>query len=260
MSEPNLRVEIRPPLAVVTLDRPKSLNALNAALLAELDATIASLAANSEIRVILLAGSGGRAFAAGADISEIAAIPGTEGEAFALRGQAILRRIETCGKPIIACIQGFALGGGCELAMACSLRIAADDAKLGQPEVKLGVIAGYGGSQRLPRLVGRGAALKLLLSGAIINAQEALRIGLVDEVVPAAELMQRAETLANEIAAQAPLAVAATLCAVDQGLDLPLSQALALEAALFGSLCATEDKNEGTRAFLEKRSAAWQGK
>ncbi|MDE3201797.1 MAG: enoyl-CoA hydratase/isomerase family protein [Acidobacteriota bacterium] len=260
MSDPTLHVELRPPLAVLTLNRPKALNALNAALLAELDAAITALAANADIRVILITGSGGRAFAAGADISEIAAIPATKGEAFALRGQAIFRRIENCGKPVIACIQGFALGGGCELALACTLRIAADDAKLGQPEVKLGVIAGYGGSQRLPRLVGRGAALKMLLSGAIINAQEALRIGLVDEVVPAAELMQRAEAFAHEIAAQAPLAVATTLCAVDQGLDLPLDQALAQEAALFGSLCATEDKAEGTRAFLEKRKPAWKGK
>ncbi len=260
MSDPTIRVELRPPLAVVTLDRPKSLNALNAVLLTELDAAVTALAANAEVRVILLTGAGGRAFAAGADISEIAAVPDSGGEAFAQRGQAIFRRIETCGKPVIACIQGFALGGGCELAMACSLRIAAEDAKLGQPEVKLGLIAGYGGTQRLPRLVGRGAALKMLLTGAIMNAQEALRIGLVDEVVPAAELMQRAEALANEIAAQAPLAVATTLCAVDEGLDLPLPQALAQEAALFGSLCATADKAEGTRAFLEKRAAKWQGK
>lgn len=260
MADPTLRVELRPPLALVTLDRPKVLNALNAATIAELGTAFAALAANSDIRVVLLTGAGGRAFAAGADISEIAAISTSKGEAFALRGQAVFRCIETLGKPVIACIQGFALGGGCELAMACSLRIAADDARLGQPEVKLGVIAGYGGSQRLPRLVGRGAALKLLLSGAILNAQEALRIGLVDEVVPAAELMTRAETLAREIAANAPLAVAATLRAVDEGLDLPLDQALAREAALFGSLCDTADMAEGTRAFLEKRPATWQGK
>ena len=254
-----LRLELRPPLAIVTLDRPKVLNALNAMVLAELDSTFAELAANDEIRVILLTGAGGRAFAAGADIAELAALSAAEGEAFALKGQAVLRRIETLGKPVLACIQGFALGGGCELAMACTLRIAADDAKFGQPEVKLGIIAGYGGSQRLPRLVGRGAALKLLLTGAIVDAPEALRIGLVDLVVPAAELLVRAEALALEIAANAPLAVAATLRAVDEGLDLPLSQALAREAALFGSLCSTADKAEGTQAFLEKRKPAWQG-
>ena len=254
-----LRLELRPPLAIVTLDRPKVLNALNAMVLAELDSTFAELAANAEIRVVLLTGAGGRAFAAGADISELAALSAAEGEAFALKGQAVLRRIETLDKPVLACIQGFALGGGCELAMACTLRSAADDAKFGQPEVKLGIIAGYGGSQRLPRLVGRGAALKLLLTGAIVDAPEALRIGLVDLVVPAAELLVRAEALALEIAANAPLAVAATLRAVDEGLDLPLSQALAREAALFGSLCSTADKAEGTQAFLEKRKPAWQG-
>jgi enoyl-CoA hydratase len=207
----------------------------------------------------LLAGAGGRAFAAGADIHELAALAAEEARAFALRGQAVFRRIETLGKPVIACIQGFALGGGCELAMACTLRLAADDAKFGQPEVKLGVIAGYGGTQRLPRLVGRGAALKLLLTGAIIDAQEAFRIGLADEVVPAAELTKRAEALAAEIAANAPLASAETLRAVDEGLDLPLDLALLREATRFGALCGTADKAEGTSAFLEKRAPAWKG-
>ena len=181
----NLRMEKHPPLAHVIIDRPAVLNALNAATLAELSEAIEELAADPAVRVILLAGAGGRAFAAGADIRELAALTAEEGRAFALRGQSLLRRIETLGKPVIACIQGFALGGGCELAMACTLRLAADDARLGQPEVKLGVMTGFGGSQRLPRLVGRGAGLKLLLTGATIDAQEALRIGLVDEVVPA---------------------------------------------------------------------------
>jgi enoyl-CoA hydratase len=211
------------------------------------------------VRVILLTGAG-RAFAAGADIRELAAVPPEEGRAFSLRGQGVFRRIETLGKPVIACIQGFALGGGCELAMACTLRLAADDARLGQPEVKLGVLPGYGGTQRLPRLVGRGAALKLLLTGAIIDAGKALRIGLVDEVVPAVELMARAEALAVEIALNAPLAVAATLNAVDEGLDVSLDLALLREAAAFGELCHTADKTEGTAAFLEKRSPAWKGK
>jgi enoyl-CoA hydratase len=180
--------------------------------------------------------------------------------AVALRGQEVFRRFETLGKPVIACIQGFALGGGCELAMACSMRIAADDARLGQPEVKLGVTPGYGGTQRLPRLVGRGRALKLLLTGEIINAQEALRIGLVDEVVPAAELMARAEAIAKAIAGNAPLAVAETLRLVDEGLGLPLELGLQREADSFGRLCATADKAEGTSAFLAKRSPVWKGK
>ena len=255
----NIRVENRPPLALITIDRPKALNALNAATLAELESAFEEASNDTSTRVVLLTGAGGRAFAAGADIRELAAIAAEVGRAFALRGQAILRRIETLGKPVIACIQGFALGGGCELAMACTLRIAADDARFGQPEVKLGIIAGYGGTQRLPRLVGRGAALKLLLTGAVIDAQEALRIGLVEEVVPAAELMSRAEALAMEIAANAPLAVSETLHSVDEGLGLPLELALLREAARFGTLCGTADKVEGVRAFLDKRPPAWKG-
>ena len=256
----NLRLDKRSPLAVVTVDRPKVLNALNAETLTELSEIFEELAADPEIRVILLAGAGDRAFVAGADIRELAALTSEEGRAFSLRGQGILRRIETLGKPIIACIQGFALGGGCELAMACTLRLAADDARLGQPEVKLGIMAGYGGSQRLTRLVGRSEGLKLLLTGSIIDAQEALRIGLVDEALPAAELMQRAEALAQEIAANAPLAVAETLRAVDEGFDLPLDLALLRESVRFGGLCGTADKNEGAQAFLEKRPPVWIGK
>ena len=254
-----LLLESRPPLAIVTLNRPKVLNALNAATFGELDAVFRALAADPAIRVILLTGAGGRAFAAGADITELAATSAEDGAAFSLRGQHVFRRIETLGKPVIACIQGFALGGGCELAMACTLRLAADDARLGQPEVKLGVIPGYGGTQRLPRLVGRGAALKLLLTGEIIPASEALRIGLIDEVLPAAELMQRAEALAQAIAAQAPLAITETLRTVDEGLDLPLDDALRLESERFGRLCGTADKTEGTKAFLEKRAPVWRG-
>jgi enoyl-CoA hydratase len=259
MEYENIRVEKQAPLATVTLDRPKVLNALNAATFAELDLAFDELAEDAEVRVVLLTGAGERAFAAGADIRELAAAEGGEGKAFSLRGQAVFRKIETLGKPVIACLRGFALGGGCELALACTLRIAAEDAKFGQPEVKLGVIPGYGGSQRLPRLVGRGAALKLLLTGAIIDAEVALRIGLVDEVVPAAELMQRAKALAGEIAAQAPLAIEETLRIVDEGLDLPLDLALLREAHRFGHLCDTADKAEGTRAFLEKRTPVWKG-
>lgn len=256
-----LRLELRAPLAVITLDRPKVLNALNAATFADLDAALTTIAADASIRVILLTGAGGRAFAAGADISELSeAASAEQGTAFSQRGQEVFRKLETLGKPVLACIQGFALGGGCELAMACTLRIAADDARLGQPEVKLGVIPGYGGTQRLPRLIGRGAALKLLLTGEIISAQEALRIGLVDEVVPTVELMQRAEALAANLATQAPLAVADTLRVVDEGLDMPLDAALHLESEHFGRLCATQDKAEGTKAFLEKRAPSWKGK
>jgi enoyl-CoA hydratase len=256
----NLRLEKRSPLAVITVDRPKVLNALNAETLTELSEIFEELAADPEIRVILLAGAGDRAFVAGADIRELAALTPEEGRAYSLRGQGVLRRIETLGKPVIACIQGFALGGGCELAMACTLRLAADDARLGQPEVKLGIMAGYGGSQRLTRLVGRSEGLKLLLTGAIIDAREALRIGLVDEVLPAAELLPRAEALAQQIAANAPLAVAETLRAVDEGFDLPLDLALLRESVRFGGLCASADKNEGAQAFLEKRPPVWKGK
>ena len=255
----NLRLDKRPPLAVVTIDRPKVLNALNVETLTELSEIFEELAADPEIRVILLAGAGDRAFVAGADIRELAALTPEEGRAYSLRGQGVLRRIETLGKPVIACIQGFALGGGCELAMACTLRLAADDARLGQPEVKLGIMAGYGGSQRLTRLVGRSEGLKLLLTGAIIDAREALRIGLVDEVLPAAELLPRAEALAQQIAANAPLAVAETLRAVDEGFDLPLDLALLRESVRFGGLCASADKNEGAQAFLEKRPPVWKG-
>jgi enoyl-CoA hydratase len=259
MNYENICIEKRGSLATVTLDRPKVLNALNAATFAELNSAFDGLASDGDVRVVLLSGAGERAFAAGADIRELAAVNGDEGRAFSLRGQAVFRKIETLGKPVIACVRGFALGGGCELALACTLRIAAEDAKFGQPEVKLGVIPGYGGSQRLPRLVGRGAALKLLLTGAIIDATEALRIGLVDEVVPAAELMQRAESVAGEIAAQAPLAIAETLRVVDEGLDVALDLALLREADRFGHLCDTADKAEGTAAFLEKRKPVWKG-
>ncbi len=260
MDTANIRLEKRPPLAVITLDRPKVLNALNAATLAELDTILDDLAVDSAIRAILITGAGDRAFAAGADIRELVPLTAEEGRAFALRGQAVFRKIETLGKPVIACIRGFALGGGCELAMACTLRLAADNARFGQPEVKLGIISGYGGTQRLPRLVGRGAALKLLLTGAIVDAHEAHRIGLVDEVVPAAQLMQRAEALAVEIVANAPLAIAETIRTVDRGLDLPLEDALDREAASFGHLCGSDDKTEGAEAFLAKRQPAWTGR
>jgi enoyl-CoA hydratase len=256
----NLLLERGDGYAVVTLNRPKVMNALNRALFAELDDAFVTLAGDSSVRAIILTGAGEKAFAAGADIGELASLSATDGQQLAQRGQAVFRRIETCGKPVIAAIQGFALGGGCELAMACTIRIASERARLGQPEVKLGLVPGYGGTQRLPRLVGKGAAFKLLLTGDMVGAEEAFRIGLVDEVVPAEALIPRAETLARAIAQQAPLAVAACLRAVDGGYDLPLDAGLELEASLFGLTCATEDKAEGTQAFLEKRAPAWRGR
>jgi enoyl-CoA hydratase len=255
----NIALEKRAPIAVITINRLKVLNALNVATLEELSTAFETVAADPEVRVILLTGAGSKAFVAGADISELAGLDAESGRAFAQRGQALFRRIETLGKPVIACIFGFALGGGCELAMACTLRLAAEGARFGQPEVKLGIIAGFGGTQRLPRLVGRGAALKMLLSGATIDAAEALRIGLVDEVVSADRLMSRAEVLATEIAGNAPIALERTLLAVDSGLDLTLEDGLAQEARHFGQCCATRDKAEGTAAFLAKRPAVWTG-
>jgi enoyl-CoA hydratase len=260
MSYENILVEIREPIAVLTLNRPKVLNALNAATFRELNTALSELVANPAIRAILLTGSGEKAFAAGADIQELAQVSAMDGQALALRGQRLFDRIESCGKPVIACVNGFALGGGCELALACTFRIASETAKFGQPEVKLGLLSGYGGSQRLPRLVGKGAALKLLLTGEMIPALEALRIGLVEEVVSPDQVLARGEQIARTIAAQAPLAVEKCLEAVHAGYDLPLRQALDLEASLFGLCCATEDKTEGTKAFLEKRQAVWKGR
>jgi enoyl-CoA hydratase len=260
MAYETLLLERSDAYAVVTLNRPKVMNALNRALFAELEDAFTTLAADSTVRAIILTGAGEKAFAAGADISELAKLSAMDGQQLSRQGQTIFRKIETCGKPVIAAIQGFALGGGCELAMSCTIRIASERARLGQPEVKLGLVPGYGGTQRLPRLVGKGAALKLLLTGDMVSAEEAFRIGLVDEVVPAEALMPRAETLARAIAQQAPLAVAGCLRSVDGGYDLPIEAALELEASLFGLTCATEDKAEGTRAFLEKRAPAWQGR
>ena len=247
-------------IATVTLNRPKVLNALNSQVFDELEAIFQTLIADPAVRVILLTGAGEKAFAAGADINELTATDAVTGLAKARRGQAVFHLIETCGKPVIALINGFALGGGCELAMACTMRLASDKARLGQPEVKLGLIPGYGGTQRLPRLVGEPAALKLLLTGEMIDAAEALRIGLVDEVVPAERLMERGEALAKSIGAMAPLAVAGCLEAMQRGRGLQIDEATEVEAEIFGRLCGTADKAEGTKAFLEKRSPVWEGR
>ncbi|MDP9051261.1 MAG: enoyl-CoA hydratase-related protein [Acidobacteriota bacterium] len=260
MTYETLQVTIEDGVATLTLNRPKVLNALNTAMVRELGEAFTAIAEDDAVRVVLLRGSGGKAFAAGADIGELAQADAALGQQMSESTQRVFRRIETMGKPVIACIDGFALGGGCELAMACTLRLASEAARLGQPEIKLGLIPGYGGSQRLPRLVGQGAALKMLLTGAMVDAAEALRIGLVDEVLPADKLFERANDLAHLIAAMPPLAVAATIEAVGRGADMQLDNALALEAAIFGRLCGTEDKREGTQAFLEKRSAIWKGR
>jgi enoyl-CoA hydratase len=259
MNLENLRYELRPPLAFVTIDRPRVLNALDRASMLELEQVFLDLSSQDAVRVVLLTGAGEKAFVAGADIRELAAVSAQEGEQMALLGQRVLQRIESCGKPVIACINGFALGGGCELALACTLRIASTQARLGQPEVKIGVLPGYGGTQRLPRLIGKGAALKMILTGEPVGAAEALRLGLVDEVVEPDALMARAEQLASGIAKMAPLAVRDAIRAVNAGYDLPLAAGLELEAGLFGLACSTADKTEGTTAFLEKRAPVWRG-
>jgi enoyl-CoA hydratase len=256
MSYKTLRCERDGGVVTVTLDRPDVLHALNATMFDELEAVFAELATDAGVRVVLLTGAGERAFAAGADIRGLTETDAVSGKRVSERGQQIMNQIARCGKPVIACVNGVALGGGCELAMACTLRLASDKAKLGLPEAKLGLIPGYGGTQRLPRLVGRGAALQMMLTGAVIGAEEALRLGLVQEVVPAAELMARAHALAETITAMAPLAVAALLEATAAHLD----EGLRAEAELFGRLCGTDDKSEGLTAFLEKRAAVWHGR
>jgi enoyl-CoA hydratase len=256
----NLRYELRPPIAVITLDRPKVLNALNLQSMAELERVFLDIQQNSEVRAVLITGAGEKSFVAGADIRELASLSAQEGERLAARGQRIFSLIENCGKPVIACINGFALGGGCELALACTLRIASTNARLGQPEVKIGIIPGYGGTQRLPRLIGKGAALKMILTGEAVTADEALRLGLVDEVVAPDQLLARAEQIAHTIAGMAPLAIRDSIRAVNSGFDLPLDSGLELEASLFGLACSTDDKEEGTKAFLEKRTPKWNGR
>lgn len=255
-----LLCDVNGQVATVRLNRPKMLHALNAIVFDELEAVFAALSVDEAVRVILLTGSGEKAFAAGADITELVATDAVSGEVKARRGQGVFRLIESCGKPVIALVNGFALGGGCELALACTMRIASETARMGQPEVKLGLIPGYGGTQRLPRLVGRPAALKLLLTGEMIGAAEALRIGLVDEVVAAERLMERGEEIARVIVSMAPLAVAGCLEAVRRGAEGGLEEGLKVEAEIFGRLCGSEDKAEGTAAFLEKRAALWVGR
>jgi enoyl-CoA hydratase len=246
-------------IAYVTLSRPKVLNALNQRTWEDLGAAFEHTGKDADVRGVILTGAGDKAFIAGADISELTRLSAVEAEKSSTFGQSVLNLIENLGKPVIAAINGFALGGGCETAMACTIRIAAENAKFGQPEVKLGVIPGGGGTQRLPRLVGKGRALQLILSGEMISAQEAYRIGLVNEIVPAAELITRAEAILQQIFANAPVAVKYSLEAVNKGLETSQAEGLALEASLFGLCAGTNDKKEGTQAFLEKRRPQFQG-
>lgn len=260
MGYDNLLVEHRDAIAVVTVSRPRKLNALNARTLEELDRAFAALGSDDQVRGVILTGAGEKAFVAGADIEELAGLDAEAGRALSERGHRVFDRIEWLGKPVVAAVGGFALGGGCELALACHVRIASENASLGTPEVKLGLICGYGGTQRLPRLVGRGAALEILLTGERVSAQEALRLGLVNRVVPREELLAEAEGLLRKMIAGGPLALRATLEAVHGGLDRPLSEAQEGESQLFGELCASSDGREGTRAFLEKRAPRFEGR
>ena len=247
-------------IGTVTFHRPAQLNALNRQSLEELFALLDEVRRDDGVRVLVLTGSGEKAFVAGADINEIAQQGPVGGREMALFGQGVFRKLETLGKPTIAAINGFALGGGCELALACSIRLASRTAKLGQPEVKLGISPGYGGTQRLARLCGAGIVHELCLTGEMISAEEAQRIGLVNHVFEPGELLAAAAAMAKKIAVNAPIAVRYTAEAINRGGDLPLDDGLALEAALFGLCCATEDMREGTQAFLEKRPARFQGK
>ncbi len=256
----HLTFEVRDRIALVTINRPDKLNALNDAVIEELARAVDEIVERDDIGGVILTGAGSKAFVAGADIGELARQGPFDGKDRARKGQAICRRLETCGKPAVAAVNGFALGGGCELAMACHLRVASEKAKFGQPEVKLGLCPGYGGTQRLPRLVGKGRALDLILTGRMVGADEALQMGLVNRVVAADKLMDEAETLLRGIMAMGPLAVKLSIEAIDQGFDTSLDEGLLLEANHFGLLSASEDMREGTGAFLEKREPTFAGK
>lgn len=255
-----LLYEKRQGIGYVTVNRPDKLNALNRRVMEELLDCFQAIQKDEEVRAVIMTGAGEKAFVAGADINELAVQTPVEGKETSLRGQKVLDLIENLGKPVIAAINGYALGGGCEIAMACTLRIAAENARLGQPEVKLGIIPGYAGTQRLARLVGKGRGFEIILTGDPLGAQEAYRIGLVNQVVPQAELLGAAEKLAQKIMANAPLAIKFALEAVNHGLEMSEAEGQFLEATLFGLCCTTADMKEGTRAFLEKRPAKFVGK
>ena len=256
----NVLYEKKDSIAYVTLNRPKVLNALNKKTWADLRTAFEAARDDAAVQGVILTGAGDKAFIAGADISELANVSAVEAEESSTFGQEVLNLVENLGKPVIAAINGFALGGGCETAMACTIRVASEHAKFGQPEVKLGLIPGGGGTQRMPRLVGKGRALQIILSGEIISAQEAYRIGLVNEVVPAADVITRAEAILKQIFSNAPVAVKYSLEAVNKGLETSVAEGLSLEASLFGLCAGTEDKREGTQAFLQKRAPQFQGR
>jgi enoyl-CoA hydratase len=259
MAFENLLIDRDGAVATVTINRPKVLNALNTQTLDELRRAILELRHDESVRAVVITGAGEKSFVAGADINELAVQTPTTGREHAIAGQHVLDLIEHMGKPVIAAINGYALGGGCELAMACTIRMASETAKLGQPETNLGIIPGYAGTQRLARIVGRGRALELLLTGDQISAQEAHRLGLVNRVIPAADLLREAKTLAATLAAKAPIAIRYILEAVHKGLEMPFPQAQIFEATLFGLVASSDDMREGTRAFLEKRKPQFKG-
>jgi enoyl-CoA hydratase len=260
MAYENLIYEKSDGIARITFNRPKVLNALNRKTIEELRDALLDAREDASVRVLILTGAGEKSFVAGADIGELAQRTPVDGKDFSLFGQSVAHLLETLGKPSICAINGFALGGGCELALCCSIRIASKTAKLGQPEVKLGIIPGYGGTQRLSRLCGKGTAHELCLTGEMITAEEAQRIGLVNRIYEPGELLPAAEAIARKIIANAPLAVKYTMEAIERGIEMPQEEGLFLEATLFGLCCATEDMREGTKAFLEKRAAAFKGK
>ncbi len=260
MGYENILYEPRDGIGYITFNRPKVLNALNHATLTELQQALEAARDDAAVRVLIVTGAGDKAFVAGADISELARMNPVTGQETSLYGQGVIRNFETMGKPSIAAINGFALGGGCELALACSMRVASKTARIGQPEVKLGIMPGYGGSQRLSRLVGKGLAHEMILTGEMISAEEALRIGLVNRVTEPGELISTCEAIAKKIMAMAPLAVRYSMEAIERGAEMPQEAGLYLEATLFGLCAATDDMREGTRAFLEKRPALFKGK
>jgi enoyl-CoA hydratase len=259
MAYNNLVIAVKDRIAILTINRPDKLNALNDAVMIELGQAVDEIIDRDDIGGVIVTGAG-KAFVAGADIAELAQQGPFDGKARALTGQAVYRRLETCGKPVVAAVNGFALGGGCELAMACHLRVASEKARFGQPEVKLGICPGYGGTQRLPRLIGKGRAIDLIITGRLVGADEALQLGLVNKVVPHDELIAEAESLLRGIMAMGPLAVQLSLEAIDQGCDMSLDEGLLLEANHFGLLAATTDMKEGMGAFLEKREPEFSGK
>lgn len=255
----NILFEAKEGIGYVTMNRPKALNALNTEVVAELDDLFTKIEADDEVKVVIITGAG-RAFIGGADIAYMGALDGLKGREFVMQGQALMEKIENLSKPVIAAINGFSLGGGNELAMSCDIRIASEAAKFGQPEVNLGIIPGYGGTQRLPRLVGKGVAKKLILTGAMIGAEEALKIGLVDEVVPAEELMTKVEEMAKTIMTKAPIAVKMAIAAINNGMNTDLRTGVQFEAEAFQTTFNSEDRVEGMAAFLEKRPAEFKNR